>query len=153
MKVGDSMAMTRIISENENNLIDALNNGISPDAVTKTLENMIEKSNRYAKSPKQVKTVVNSLVSMKEVPNSRLDYNYQSNYVRQNSEKIKAATVDGLTPAEIRKTLTERTDNAIDKNNKDELRFTVRLVSSMKQLEKRMSMQQTNEKSYQKIKM
>lgn len=71
------------------NLQDAIYSGISAEAVSATLNDIINRSDELGKTPSQIKDVVEAIVYMKKNVNSIPDKKYASSLVRDNSEKIK----------------------------------------------------------------
>lgn len=142
------MAITKLMNENEENIRGAIESGISGEAVESTLEDVINKSNELGNA-KQIRKTVETIVDMKENPNTKIDESYSSNLVKNNSEKIKAAFNDGITPKEVATTLVNETD----KKGKTHLPFIVKLISKMKKKELKLNMEKQDIKGYQKIKM
>jgi hypothetical protein len=134
-------------------LKEAINNGVDAEAVNSTLNDMVSKTNEKGKVPRQVKNVIETIVHMKKDVNNVPDKTYASNFVRQNSERIKAAINDGISPNEIATTLLESTEKANDRRTKRRLKFITKLIVKMKQKELKLLKQneQTMEKGRQKI--
>lgn len=134
---------------NNEYLKDAIYNGIEGEAINSTIDDVLNKST----NKKQVKKVVETIVDMKKDTPNVASMNYASNFVKENSEKIKGAINDGLSSKEIAKTLIENTNNAIDKNSKKQLRFITKLISKMKVKELKLKKQKENtmEKGMQKV--
>ena len=139
---------SKTIMQNEENLKDAINNGVSGEAVTSTIEGIIENTNGNV--PKQVGQTIQAIAEMKSTPNIPSD-EYLSSFVNKNSEKIKAALNDGIEPEEISQTLVNQLNNSNTKQSKKKLNFIVRLVSKIKQREKRLQAKKSS-KFNQKIK-
>ena len=146
------MANSTLMSNNEEYVRDAINNGISAGAVSNTVEDMLKKSEEIGAAPKQVKESIETIADMKKDLNSELDMNYSSELVKNNSNKIKSALNEGIGPDEVAITLINSTNNANNKRDKKHLNFIVKLISKMKRKELVLDRQNTNEKSYQKIK-
>jgi len=134
-------------------LKEAINSGVDAEAVNSTLNDMVSKTNEKGKVPRQVKNVIETIVHMKKDINNIPDKTYASNFVRQNSEKIKAAINDGISPNEIAVTLLESTEKANDRRTKRRLKFITKLVVKMKQKELKLLKQNdhTMEKGMQKV--
>ena len=134
-------------------LKEAINSGVDAEAVNSTLNDMVSKTNEKGRVPRQVKHVIETIVHMKRDINNIPDKTYASNFVRQNSEKIKAAINDGISPNEIATTLLESTEKANDRRTKRRLKFITKLIVKMKQKELKLLKQneQTMEKGMQKV--
>ena len=126
------------VNFNEENIKDAINNGIDGEAINSTLEDMMNKIEQKGENPKQAKEVVETIVDMKKDTNNIVDEKYASNFVKENNEKIKSAINDGITPKEVAKTLVESTNNAKDKKSKKHLKFITKLISKLKVKELRL---------------
>ena len=120
---------------NEESIKDAIRNGINADAVGATLQDVINKSDELGKNPRQVKNVVETIVHMKTNVNSIPDKKYASSIVKENSEKIKRALQDGISPNEIATTLIESVQKANSRRTKSRLRFITKLIVKMKEKE------------------
>lgn len=134
-------------------LKEAINNGVDAEAVNSTLNDIINKTDEKKRTPKHVKGVIETIVHMKKDINNIPDKTYASNFVRQNSERIKSAINDGISPSEIASTLLESTEKANDRRTKRRLKFITKLVVKMKQKELTLTKQnnQTMEKGMQKV--
>lgn len=141
------MANSTLMSNNEEYVKDAINNGISADAVSNTVEDMLKKSGEIGTTPKQVKESIETIADMKKGVNSEVDMNYSSELVKNNSNKIKDALNEGIEPDEVATTLINSTNNANSKSSKRKLNFIVKLISKMKKKELVLDRQNTNEKS------
>lgn len=141
------MAITKLMIENENNIRDAIENGISGEAVESTLEDVINKSDELKSNPEQIKDTVEAIVDMKEESSQKKDESYTSSYVKNNSEKIKSALNDGISPNEIATTLSDEAS----KKGKTHLPFMVKLISRMKRKELKLRKKKENTKAYQKL--
>ena len=126
--IGDNMA----VNFNEENIKDAINNGIDADAVNSTLDDMVNVSLETGKTPKQMKEVVESIVEMKKDTSNVVDEKYASSFVKENNQKIVSAINDGISPDEIAQTLVEATDKANDKKSRKHLKFITKLISKLK---------------------
>ena len=120
------------VNFNEENIKDAISNGIDADAVNSTLDDMVSVSLETGKTPKQMKEVVESIVEMKKDTNNVIDETYASNFVKENNQKIVSAINDGISPNEIAQTLVEATDKANDKKSRKHLKFITKLISKLK---------------------
>lgn len=87
IRIGDSMA----VNFNEDNIKDAISNGIDAEAINSTLGDMMNKIEQNGTTPKQAKEVVETIVDMKKDTNNVVDEKYASNFVQENNEKIKSA--------------------------------------------------------------
>jgi len=147
------MAMSNLVSKNEEYIKEALNSGIDAEAVNSTLGDMMDKSETIGKTPGQVKEVVESIVDMKKETSNIVDETYASDFVKENNEKIKSAIEEGITASEIAKTLVENTNKATDKKSRKHLRFITKLISKMKVKEIKLRKNKENqmEKGRQKV--
>ena len=140
---------SRIMSENEENLRDAMNTGISGEAVTTTVEGMISHD---GPAPKQVGETIQTIAEMKSTTSNIPNDEYASDFVKENSEKIKAALEDGITPEEVSKTLVNQLNKSDTKSSKRKLSFIARVVSLIKEREKRLQQSNKVSGSHQKVK-
>lgn len=147
------MAISNLVKENEELIKNAITEGVSEDAVESTLEDIINKSDEIAKTPEQVKEVVETIVDMKEVQNEQIDERFASDFVKNNSTKIESALTEGITPKEVATTLVNSTNNATNRKGKRHLNFIIRLISKMKKKELKLSKEKENvqEKGHQKV--
>ena len=134
-------------------LKEAINSGVDANAVNSTLSDMVSRTNEKGRVPRQVKHVIETIVHMKKDINNIPDKTYASNFVRQNSMRIKAAINDGISPNEIASTLLESTEKANDRRTKRRLKFITKLIVKMKQKELKLLKQneQIMEKGMQKV--
>lgn len=145
------MAMSKLVNANEVYIKSAINEGISSDVINSTLEDVINISDKSGKTPKQIKETVETIVNMKKKIGAVDDKRYSSNFVRENSKKIESALNEGITPNEVSSTLVDFTNNIHSKKDKKRLRFTVKLISKMKQKELIFNKKNQQEKSYEKV--
>jgi len=139
------------VNFNEENIKDAINNGIDAEAVNATLDDMVSVSLETGKTPKQMKEVVESIVEMKKDTDNVIDESYASSFVKENNQKIKEAINDGISPDEIVETLVEATDKANDKKSRKHLKFITKLISKLKVKELRLKQEKQNSKGRQKV--
>ncbi len=139
-----------LINKNEEMLKDAINNGINNETVYYTLNRLVEKNDRTGKIPKQLPKVLAGIVYMKKMVKVPDTEQYYSSVVKNNSERIKDALKNGISPDEIAISLID-TINSPSKNSKKRLKFMVKLISKMKTKEKRLQRQNENNKGYQKV--
>lgn len=147
------MATTKLVSENENNIKEAISTGISNEAVGATLEDVINTSDFKGRTPIQVKDTVEAIVEMKSDVEVKTDESYASNLFKENNKRIESALNEGITPKEVATTLVNSTNNSNTKKGKNHLRFLVNLISKMKKKELRLSKNKANveQKGYQKV--
>ncbi|MBQ2946423.1 MAG: hypothetical protein IJE04_01035 [Bacilli bacterium] len=147
------MAITKIISENENNIKNATIEGISGEAVGATLEDVISVADSKGATPMQVKDTVEAIVEMKSDVENKNDEKYASELLKENSGKIEEAISTGITPKEVATTLVNSTNNSNTRKGKNCLRFLVNLISKMKKKELRLNKNKENveQKGYQKV--
>ncbi len=142
---------TKTIFENKEYLTDAINNGISGEAVNSTIKQIVEQSDQTGKTPRQLKESVEIIASFKTGINESENPKYSSEFVRKNSNKIKSALNEGITPNEIVTGLTNSLDNP--KKSKKNLKFITRFISKTKRKEFNLSNNIVNtEKNRQKVK-
>lgn len=146
------MSNSNLIKENGEYVKDAINSGISAEAVSNTVNDILKKTEEVGTTPKQVKESIETIADMKKDIDSKVDENYSSELVRNNSDKINSALSDGIEPHEVATTLINSTNNANNKSNKRKLNFIVKLISKMKKKELVLGRQKQDGKSYQKIK-
>ena len=139
------------VNFNEENIKDAINNGIGAEAVNLTLGDMMDKIEQNGVTPKQVKEVIETIVDMKKDTNNVVDEKYASDFVQKNNEKLKSAINDGVTSKEVTKTLVESTKNAKDKESRKHLRVMTKLISKLKVKELRKENENQMEKGRQKV--
>ena len=134
------------VNFNEENIKDAINNGIDAEAVNSTLDDMVNVSIETGKTPKQMKEVVESIVEMKKDTENVVDETYASSFVKENNQKIVSAINDGFSPNEIAQTLVEATDKANDRKSRKHLKFITKLISKLKVKELRLRKEKENSK-------
>ncbi len=141
------------VNFNEENIKDAISNGIDGEAVNSTLGDIVAKMDETGKNPKQAKEVVETIVEMKRDTENVVDESYASSFVRENNAKIKSAINDGITPKEIAMTLVNSTKKAKTRKSKKHLKFITNLISKMKVKEMRLKQEKENqmEKGRQKV--
>ena len=104
-------------------LKEAINNGINGDAISSTIDDIVNKAEMNNSNPKQMKLTIETIIHMKKNINSIPDKKYASNLVSQNSGKIKAAINDGISPNEIAATLMEGVEKANTRRTKSRLKL------------------------------
>ena len=134
---------------NDEILKDAINNGIDAEAVNSTINDIVVKSDQQGKTPIQVKHTIETIAHMKKNINNIPDKKYASSFVKQNSEKIKAALNEGISPEEIAVTLMESTQKANSRRTKKRLKFITKLIIKMKQKELTLKQQKENENEFE----
>lgn len=144
------MSMSKLICNNEQYLRDAINSGISGEAINSTLNEIIDISDIKGKTPKQIGKTLSTIVYMKRDIIEPVNYEYVSNIVKANSEKIKSALISGITPSEVAVSLSGMINN-INRKSTKQLGFMVKLISKMKRRELVLNRQKQSAKSYQKI--
>lgn len=144
------MSISNLINNNEEMLREAINSGINNDTVYDTLNNLIEKKDKNGKTPKQLSKTIASIIYMKRMVKAHDTEEYYSSIVKNNSERIKSALMDGINPDEIAISLID-TINSPGKNSKKRLNFMVKLITKMKKKELKLQRQNESSKGYQKI--
>lgn len=122
------MSASQLVSQNEEYIRDAINNGIDAETVNDTLERVVN----YDKNSNQVVEVVQTIANMKNEEKVIRDERYLTELVRDNNSKIKSALNDGISPREIAATLV---DSLGGKQNDNNLTFIVKLICAMKKQE------------------
>lgn len=120
---------------NNETLKEAINSGITGDAVNSTLEDIVNKVEENNNNPIQVRRTIETIIHMKKNVNSIPDKKYASSLVRENSEKIKAAINEGISPNEIALTLMDSVEKANNRRTKSRLKFITKLIVKMKNKE------------------
>ncbi len=128
------MAISNLVNNNEENLREAINTGISGEAVSSTLEGIADVSDSYNAVPSQLKSVVEAIVGMKRnIQNSiSQESKYTSAFMKENLARIMSALRDGISSNEIKTSLSEAAIDANSKDSKEILKFLVKLISKMK---------------------
>ena len=139
------MAITKVISENEEYLRSAINDGISHQAITSTINSVLNKSDEYGTTPRQLTALLSSIAYMKNSVENHFDNNYHSKFVKANNMKLSSAITDGISPFEVAKAF----DGAIEIFDMRSISFLIKLVSNMKQVELNLVKQNAN--TYQKV--
>lgn len=140
---------SNLISNNEEILKNAINSGISSDTVSMTISEFIEKKDISGKTYKQLPKALSSIIYMKRMVKEKDTEEYYSSVVKNNSERIKSALRDGISPDEIAMSLIDMVYSP-SKNAKKRLNFMVKLITKMKK--KELKLQKQNEiKGYQKV--
>ena len=145
------MAVTKLVSENESNIKSAVTEGISGEAVSATLEDVINATDSKGKTPQQVKAAVEAISDMKSDIESKRDESYASELLKENGERIQSAINDGITPKEVATTLVNASNNSNTKKGKIGLRFLVNLISKMKAKNLKLEKENVEQKGYQKV--
>ena len=138
------MAITKLVSDNEEKIKNAAIDGISADAIEATLEDVINVSNTKGKVPTQVKDTIEAIVEMKKDIQNIKDEQYASNFVKENNQKITSALNEGISANEIAVTLVNSTNNSNTKQGKKHLKFIVNLISKMKKKELKLAKDKAN---------
>lgn len=133
-------------------LKEAINSGINGVAVSSTIEDIVKKSDETKTNPIQVKRTIETIIHMKKNVNSIPDKKYASSLVRNNSERIKSALNEGISPSEIASTLIEGVEKANNRRTKSRLKFITKLIVKMKQKELVLQKENQIEKGMQKVK-
>ena len=143
---------SRTVFDNEKYLTDAINSGISGEAISSTLEGIVEKVGQTGQTPTQLKEAVEVVAEMKS-GEKEADSNseeYSSTLVRENSGKIKSALNNGLTSSEVAVNLTNSLKSSNNRKEKKHLRFVVKFIARTKRKERTLS--NNMQKGVQKIK-
>ena len=144
------MSLSKFVNNNEEYLKDAINDGVSGEAITSTLEDLIEKVELSGKTPKQLKETVDVITEMKSDVKEINNENYSSTLVKENSEKIKSALSDGIASNEVVKGLTTSLNNSNTRKGKEHLNFISNLITKIKR--KELTLSNSMEKGRQKVK-
>lgn len=143
--------MSKVINENEEYIRQAVETGISSNAINATLEGIVNKSDKLGKTPEQLKKTVEVISQMKSNVNELSETKYLSDLVNKNSSKIISALKDGVSNYEIAQILINSTERANDYESKCDLNFVVKLISEMERKELVLNRQNSQERSYQNI--
>jgi len=135
---------TDVMTKNSEYIKQAIDQGISAEAVETTLNDIINKTNEKGETPKQVKSAIETIVDMKKNVEKTYNEQYQSDFVKENSEKINSALNEGVEPEEVAATLIDSTNNANTKEDKQDLKFTVNLISKMKEKDLKLNKEKQN---------
>ena len=119
------------VNENKEYLSDAISNGLSGEAVNSTLEDVVAKADELGKTPVQLKKSVEVITEMKSDIEKSNNEEYKSTLVKENSERIKCALADGITPVEVQTTL----NKSLEDTGNEHLNFIVKLLAKMKNIE------------------
>ena len=95
------MALSNFINNNEEYLTAAIKSGVSGEALSSTLEDIVEKVKQTGKTPTQLKDTVEVIAKMKSDIKNTNSLEYSSTLVKENSEKFKRALNEGLTSDEV----------------------------------------------------
>ena len=122
---------------------DAVRTGISGDAVTETISEVLDKKN--GEVPKQFKDTVEVVADMKSDKQDILNSNYASDLVKNNSNRIKEALKDGIEPQEVAVEIAKTSTTANTQEGYKKLNFITKLISIMKRKQRKKEI----EKQYQ----
>ena len=122
---------------------DAVRTGISGDAVTETISEVLDKKN--GEVPKQFKDTVEVVADMKSDKQDSLNSNYASDLVKNNSNRIKEALKDGIEPQEVAVEIAKTSTTANTQEGYKKLNFITKLISIMKRKQRKKEI----EKQYQ----
>lgn len=145
------MAITKLVSDNEENIKNATIDGISADAIEATLEDVVNVSTSKGMIPAQVKDTVEAIVEMKKETQNIKDEQFASEFVKQNNQKITSALNEGISAKEVAITLVNSTNNSNTKQGKRHLKFIVNLISKMKKKELKLGKDKTNSNTKQRV--
>ena len=144
------MALSNFINNNEEYLTAAIKSGVSGEALSSTLEDIVEKVKQTGKTPTQLKDTVEVIAKMKSDIKNTNSLEYSSTLVKENSEKFKSALNEGLTSDEVVTSLTNSLNSSNTKKGKEHLSFMTKLITKMKR--KELTLSNNMEKGRQKIK-
>ena len=122
---------------------DAIKTGISGEAVTETIEEVLEKKNGNV--PVQFKDTIEAVADMKSDKQDQLNEAYASNLVQNNSNRIKEALKDGIEPQEVATEIAKDSMNANTQEGYKKLNFVTKLISKMKRKQRKKDMQKQQE--------
>ena len=114
---------------------DAMKNGISGEAVSETIEDVMNKNNGDV--PPQFKDTVEAVADMKRDKPDTLNEEYASNLVKNNSNRIKEALKDGIEPEEVATEIAKDSMNANTTEGYKKLNFIAKLISKMKRKQRK----------------
>ena len=114
---------------------DALRTGISGEAVSETIEEVLNK--KSGDVPKQFKDTVEAVVDMKSDKQDQINEQYSSELVKNNSNRIKEALKDGIEPQEVAVEIAKDSMKANTNEGYKKLNFITRLISKMKRKQRK----------------
>ena len=114
---------------------DALKTGISGEAVSETIEEVLNK--KSGDVPKQFKDTVEAVVDMKSDKQDQINEQYSSELVKNNSNRIKEALKDGIEPQEVAVEIAKDSMKANTNEGYKKLNFITRLISKMKRKQRK----------------
>lgn len=114
---------------------DAIKTGISGEAVADTIEDVLDKNN--GEVPKQFKDTMEVVADMKSDKPDEFNFEYASDLVKNNSNRIKEALKDGIEPNEVAIELSKASTIANTQEGYKKLNFIARLISKMKRKQRK----------------
>ena len=114
---------------------DAIRTGISGEAVTDAIEEVMNKNN--GEVPKQFKDTVAAVADMKSDKQDSFNPEYASDLVKNNSNRIKEALKDGIEPQEIAVEIAKTSTSANTTEGYKKLNFITKLISKMKRKQRK----------------
>ena len=114
---------------------DAIKTGISGEAVTDTIEEVMNKNN--GEVPKQFKDTVEAVADMKSDKQDNFNPEYASDLVKNNSNRIKEALKDGIEPQEVATEIAKDSMSANTQEGYKKLNFITKLISKMKRKQRK----------------
>lgn len=144
---------TQVMIKNSEYIKYAIEEGISAEAVQSTLSDVINKINDKGETPKQVQNTIETIADMKKTVENIYNEQYQSDFVKENNEKINSALNEGVEPEEIATALIDSVENANTKEDKQDLKFTVNFISKMKEKDLKLNKEKESveEKGMQRV--
>ena len=122
---------------------DAIKTGISGEAVTETIEEVLEKNNGNV--PAQFKDTIEAVADMKSDKQDQLNEAYASNLVQNNSNRIKEALKDGIEPQEVATEIAKDSMSANTQEGYKKLNFVTKLISKMKRKQRKKEIEKQQE--------
>ena len=122
---------------------DAIKNGISGEAVSDTIKDVLDKNN--GNIPPQFKDTIEAVADMKSDKQDQINPEYASDLVKNNSNRIKEALKDGIEPTEIATEIAKDSMNANTTEGYKKLNFVAKFISKMKRKERKKDMKKQQE--------
>jgi len=139
----NNLLSSNAVLDNKDNLTLAIKEGITGEAVSMSIEDIMNISDRKGYVPREFKSAIESIADMKDIT-PVYNGNYLSEEMKQNNTKIKLAIKDGLSSQEIASSFSKENDSK-------KLRFKANLVSNVKRKEQLLNKNKKNEGFQKKV--
>ena len=132
--------------EKEQLIREAINKGISSKSIYDTLYRMFGESDLSKYTKRQIELVIKNICNMKTSTVSTFNPKYSSELVKNNYDKIVESLINGISPKEVARGLTEAVK---DKNiSAADFKFLVSMIANLKKKDLRYI--KSGNKTYQK---